>query len=368
MRIITKNKTNKSISKKKKEQTKERFRDKKNFKLTIVLIVLFGVLLVFSTYAWFSSSLNVQVRTFNVVVDKTSGLFISLDGINFDSAVEINLNTVIRDLRATYPNHTNQWATNGLTPVSSNGITNSDSPEFNVFASNGVLYYKRDQNRENGFVTTEQIVETEPKEFAYYIAFDLFFQNITGSPVSDNLYLDYSSSFVMNADASEEMQGLGNSVRFGIVRIGSVDNDSPANVVQNITCNGQCESIIYEPNSRNHTNLSIERASKYGVTPVNGERFPTYAFRRAGGPIYVRNTVSGSENLDLNYFSLQNTITEENLDEPLFQIPDGITKTRVYLWIEGQDIDSLETESEGAELTVSINFTKDTLGYSTFDE
>ena len=194
------------------------------------------------------------------------------------------------------------------------------------------------------------------------------FQNIAGSPVSDNLYLDYSSSFVMNADASEEMQGLGNSVRFGIVRIGSVDNDSPANVVQNITCNGQCESIIYEPNSRNHTNLSIERASKYGVTPVNGERFPTYAFRRAGGPIYVKNTVSGSENLDLNYFGLQDTITEENLDEPLFQIPDGITKTRVYLWIEGQDIDSLETESEGAELTVSINITKDTLGYSTFDE
>ena len=140
MIIITKNKTNKSISKKKKEQTKERFRDKKNFKLTMILIVLFGILFVFSTYAWFSSSLNVQVRTFNVVVDKTSGLFISLDGINFDSAVEINLNTVIRDLRATYPNHTNQWATNGLTPVSSNGITNSDSPVFNVFASNGVLY------------------------------------------------------------------------------------------------------------------------------------------------------------------------------------------------------------------------------------
>ena len=43
MIIITKNKTNKSISKKKKEQTKERFRDKKNFKLTMILIVLFGI-------------------------------------------------------------------------------------------------------------------------------------------------------------------------------------------------------------------------------------------------------------------------------------------------------------------------------------
>lgn len=312
--------------------------------------------------------MNVQVRTFNVVVDKTSGLTISLDGINFDSSVEINVNTLIRDLRTLYPNHTNQWSTNGLTPVSSNGITNPNSPVFNMFQSSGVLYYRRDQNRENGFVSTEQITETGPKEFSYYIAFDLFFKNVTGSPVSDNLYLDYGSSIIMNTDASEEMQGLGNSVRLGIVKIGSVDNDAPASVVQNVGCNGQCESIIYEPNSRNHTNLSIERASKYGVDLINGQRFPTYAFRTAGGPIFVKNTVSGSENLDLNYFSLQNTITEENLDEPLFQIPDGITKTRVYLWIEGQDIDSLETESDGAELTVSINFTKDTMGYNAFDE
>lgn len=366
--ITTKNQKNKSIKKKKKDQTKERFRDRKNFKITIVLIILFGILSVFSTYAWFSSSLNVQVRTFNVVVDKTSGLTISLDGINFDSSVEINVNTLIRDLRTLYPNHTNQWSTNGLTPVSSNGITNPNSPVFNMFQSSGVLYYRRDQNRENGFVSTEQITETGPKEFSYYIAFDLFFKNVTGSPVSDNLYLDYGSSIIMNTDASEEMQGLGNSVRLGIVKIGSVDNDAPASVVQNVGCNGQCESIIYEPNSRNHTNLSIERASKYGVDLINGQRFPTYAFKMAGGPIFVKNTVSGSENLDLNYFSLQNTITEENLEEPLFQIPDGITKTRVYLWIEGQDIDSLETESDGAELTVSINFTKDTMGYNAFDE
>ncbi len=368
MRSITTKRKKKSISTRKKDQTKTKFRERKSFKVTVVLVLLFGILFVFSTYAWFSSSLNVQIRTFNIVVDRTSGLYISLDGINFDSAVEINLDTVIRELRQTYPNHTNQWSTNGLTPVSSNGITNSNSPVFNMFQSNGVLYFKRDVNHENGFVSTEQMTENEAKEYSYYIAFDLFFQNITGSPVSDNLYLDSSSSFIMNADANEEMQGLGNSIRFGIVKIGSVDNDAPATTVQNIGCNGQCESIIYEPNSRNHTDLSIERASKYGVTLVNGERFPTYAFKRAGGPVYVKNSVSGSPNIDLNYFDLQETRTEENIEDPLFQIPDGITKTRVYLWIEGQDIDSLETESEGAELTVSINFVKDTMGYNTFDE
>ena len=40
---------------------------------------------------------------------------------------------------------------------------------------------------------------------------------------------------------------------------------------------------------------------------------------------------------------------------------------RVYVWIEGQDIDSLETDSEGAEVSISINFIKDTYGYTEYE-
>ena len=39
---------------------------------------------------------------------------------------------------------------------------------------------------------------------------------------------------------------------------------------------------------------------------------------------------------------------------------NSITKVRVYIWLEGQDIDSLETDSQGANLDVSIDFIKDT--------
>jgi hypothetical protein len=56
-----------------------------------------------------------------------------------------------------------------------------------------------------------------------------------------------------------------------------------------------------------------------------------------------------------------------DFDKPLFTIQDGITKARVYLWIEGQDIDSLETDSSGAEIYVDINFIKDTSGYQEFN-
>ena len=45
-----------------------------------------------------------------------------------------------------------------------------------------------------------------------------------------------------------------------------------------------------------------------------------------------------------------------------FEVPSGVTKTRLYIWIEGQDIDSIATDSKGALLDVSINFSKDTAG------
>lgn len=334
-----------------------------NVKLTIFIIIILGILLIFSSYAWFSSNLNVRIKTFNMIVTKNSGLTLSFDGINFDTALEISADTLIRDLRATYPNNTSQWASNGLTPVSSNGISNPNSPVFNMYASEGGVRYTH-RNRKNGFINTSLLRETERKEFSYYVAFDLFFKNDTGSPISDNLYLDNGTSIIIDDEnASDEMQGLINSARIGFVKIGSVPHEADANTIQNVSCNNQCKSIIYEPNSTFHTPLSIERATNYGVNLISGERYPTYGCYREGGPIPIANAVPGSPSLDQNYFALQNTIHEDDFDTPLFEIPDGITKVRVYLWIEGQDIDSLETDSEGTSMSISINFVKDTAGY-----
>lgn len=341
---------------------KTKIRRKINIKLTFVLLFLFGILLIFSTYAWFSTNLNVKIKTFNMVVTKNSGLTISFDAINFDTAVEISSNMLVNELRRTYPNNLSQWASNGLTPVSSIGITNPNNYFFDMYYSGGgVLYSNR--NKERGYIRTTLTNENEIKRFNRYIAFDLFFRNETGSPLPDNLYFDPATAFSFDEEASEETKGLLNSIRVGIVKVGSLPLDANPTDIQNIRCNNNCSSVIYEPFSTRHEALSIERAKKYNVDLKDGENFPTHANIKAGGPIYVGNTVSGSPNLDTEYFRLQSTMKESDLDSPIFTIPDGITKTRVYLWIEGQDIDSLETNSEGASLDVSLSFVKDTAGY-----
>ena len=339
-------------------------RDKHRFYISVVIIFLLGILLIFSTYAWFSTSLNVRVKTFNMVVTRNSGLSISFDAINYDRAIEISEDVLINKLVETYPNNLSQWAANGLVPVSSPGITNSNSYFFDIYASSGVKY--KNKELKDGFVTTNLARETRRRAFNNFIAFDLFLKNESGSPISDNLYLEDDTEFMMVSESDDEMIGLVNSARIGFVKVGSVPLDTPVNIIQNLQCNNNCSSIIFEPNSTSHSDLSIERAKKFGINLRDGREFPTYAYIKAGGPFEIADTISGSVALDYNYFRLQETMTEEAFDRPLFSIPNGVTKLRVYVWLEGQDIDSLETDSKGADVSISISFEKDTEGYTEY--
>ena len=351
----------------KKEKTKKNKKDKivekvktKNFNLMLLVTFFLGVLLIFSAYAWFQSALNVQVKFVNLVVSKKNGLFISLDGINYGSSVEISRETLIDHLKTTYPNNTSQWAKNGLYPVSSNGISNSNTEKFDMFVASG---YEVDPFNNKGYLSTRKSIEKNRSDKKDYLAFDLFLKNITGSPVSDNLYIDNGTNVILNSEKSEQIEGMINSVRFGFVKVGTVSRESTIEEIQNISCNNDCEMVIYEPNAVNHTELSIERAKKYGVNLLDGQYFPTYAIENEMNFYDMSQLFNGNISKD---FDLQ--ITRVDITRPIFELPDGITKIRVYVWLEGQDIDSLETRSEGADVSVIINLIKDTAGYDAFNE
>ena len=239
-----------------------------NPKLTKVLIVLFGLLLVFSTYAWFSTNLNVKIKTFKMVITKNSDLSISFDGIDFAHSLDISKKTIIDDLARTYPANLSQWAANGFIPVSSPGITNQNSSLFDVYQTGGVLYDRRDRERKHGFINTVKTREDEPRSYNYYLAFDIFIKNESGSPVDDNLYLEQTTFINALEGTPEEMMGLVNSFRIGLVKVGSVNLKASVNEIQGISCNNDCESIIFEPNSKNHTEFSIEKAKKFNVELV----------------------------------------------------------------------------------------------------
>ena len=79
-------KTNKKVTQTKTKKSDDRKKTKKlltihntNPKITKLIIFLFGILLIFSTYAWFSMNLNIKIKTLNLVVAKNNDFSISIN-------------------------------------------------------------------------------------------------------------------------------------------------------------------------------------------------------------------------------------------------------------------------------------------------
>lgn len=357
-------------TKSKKKKKKKKFEIPKFTKKTKLLfcVVLFATtLLTISTYAWFSASLNVKVKFINMKVSTDTGLFISLDGVNFSSEIEVSRESIIDNITNVYPNHTNQWAANGLWTVSTIGIPNSNTDKFSMFYGE-IEKYRYGAKKGQKYLITVPIRENAKNEGNRFVAFDVFFKNVSGSPKSDNLYLTEYTFFDFDEDVDDEkiekMAGIMNSMRLGIVRIGDTTLKSTPEQIQNLNCNNNCVSVIYEPFSTVHTQKSIDDAAKFGITLTDGEYVPTYGVYKDGMYLNHKSSfVNSGVDLDTEHFALQTTRRDEDFDTPLFQIPNGITKCRVYIWLEGQDIDSIETNSVGAPIDLGIDFIKDLAGY-----
>ena len=348
------------------KKTKKRRRKKMLF-----LAFMSAVFLTVATYAWFSTALNVQIRFFRMSVGSDSGLTISLDGVNFSESVMVSMDSIITDLIGVYPNHTNQWAVAGLWPVSSNGIRTPNHDKFDVFR--GTLQRVNTANPlPNGFVkrtlTTNLIREDRPDTLSSFIAFDIFLKNDTGSPWNDNLYFDEGTGIFfsddMDAETIESMSGIIHSTRIGVVMINSVPLNSDVRTIQNVGCNNRCASYIFEPHSRSHSPIAIERARSHGITLVDGVYSPTFAVIASGTNLEHTNGHEGTGiPFNTTHFARQLTMQEATMMTPIYSLPNAITKARVYVWVEGQDLDSLETNSRGAAIEIVINFAKDMAGY-----
>ncbi len=63
-------------------------------------------------------------------------------------------------------------------------------------------------------------------------------------------------------DIRESLSGVMNSMRFGLVKIGSVSSKSDIRTIQNIACNNNCQMIIFEPNKKTHSAFRLRKRKK----------------------------------------------------------------------------------------------------------
>lgn len=327
------------MAKNKKKQCKKRYR---LFYLLLLLLVTTLSLSV-SSYAWFTTNRLVRVDLLNVNVRAQGGIEISVDGTNWKSSVSVDDITTAGII---YPTNTNQIPVI-LEPVSTNGQIENGKI---------IMYYGNAINNVTGayILETTRSIETQSygeSSTGKFITFDLFLKTNNNT----KLYLTPESNATYGGEKSS---GIENAIRFAFVEEGTTFTGAELNTIQLMTTNDQSKVHIWEPNYDTHTEYGIENAKEvYNLNITN----PSEPIEYDG----VSNEIKKAANVTTStanatkfpmYFQRVKVdyYTKNNFDNniEIFSINSGITKIKVYMWIEGQDIDC---ENNAAIGNVALN-------------
>ena len=328
---------------------------KRKILVAFMMLLVTAVTLTTASYAWFTANTTAVVQSLDVNVTAQNGIQISMDATNWKGSLTVD------DIKGeAYSGHSNQVPTE-LIPVSTGGTLDA----------NGLLQmYKGGIEVQAGtgdnLITTVKTTEAVAAAGALaategdFIAFDLFIQ----VNQEEDIYLSLNSN-VLNQDNNKDGEinaaddtGLKNTARVAFI----VEGTSPVGTA-NSTVVGMKDAsatpVIWEPNADYHTAGGIAAASSiYSLDVVENPVVESYSG--------VNSAISIDDAVLLNstsatYFktvtpTIQTTSTTATKSE-LFTLPAGISKVRIYAWIEGQDVDC-ENNASGSGITFDIRLEK----------
>ena len=338
-------------------EEKEKLRKERNkrrkYRLLILLLILFGTgtMLATSTYAWFTSNTNVSVETLKVNIAAQNGIQISVDGTKWKSIIQKSDIIGARALNGNYSAAVNQIPET-LEPVSTAGI-----PDENGYLP---MYYgvvKTSASVANNgeyILTATKTTEidnnvrkgTEP-DSAKFIAFDLFFKVDADTPV----YL-VSGSGATTTDTTDT--GIKNASRIAFVNKGNTSAGSELATIQGLNAGASSTVTIWEQNYDVHTAAGVAHAKDvYGITTSQtGGALVPYAGVIA--PISEEDDILWGNATEEKHSAKFKTVTPAKTTKAgfadyvsLFTLTKGITKVRIYMWVEGQDVDCENNASGG---------------------
>ena len=324
----------------KKKQKKQRL-----FYLLLLLLIT-TISLSTSTYAWFTTNRMVEVDLLDVSVRAQGGIEISVDGTSWKSKV------LLEDLK----NASEKYETNQnqipfvLEPVST--IGELEDGKIKMFKGSAI-------NNSSGKYTLEAIRTNEEQSFGeessgIFITFDLFLKTNSNT----NLYLTPESNAKY---LGEKSVGIENAVRFAFVEEGTTTTTASLNTIQNLKTNDNSKVYIWEPNYDTHTEYGISNARDvYGLNISNPST--PLSYDGVSKEINKNNNITtdkASANNYPNYFKKVNVkyYTKNGFDTntEIFTLKAGITKIRVYMWVEGQDVDCENNASIG-NMSLNLQF------------
>lgn len=373
-----------------------------------------AIILIVETYAWFIGTGSVYANEFQIGVSAGENLLLSLDGATWDDTIDISEAAIAAKGAdsdgKSYEGNTNHWAgQNGLVPVSTDGAVTPEVGRLKLYGKSSITATP------GGFRLISTQIDNyneSATEKDGYVAFDMFIKNGSGTDYipeyneldDEAIYLTKDSS-VEAIPSGEKNYGLANSVRVAFVQVGRVASTTQdTSTITSISCAEDistntplCEdtkTTIWEPNDTKHDSNLVSYFTrvckqKQLVTPEGGgtaeikygtEPCAEVKDGTATNTYVVNKNITSSDSVDvydgLNGFTvgtdykltLLDTFTDTekvgvDSERPAFfkLAANSITKIRVYIYLEGQDVDNYDLASLGETIKIKFGFTKDQL-------
>ena len=345
--------------------------------LLLVLLLFVSVLLItVSTVAWFTANKTVSVDSLDVQARTTNGLEISADAVNW--GISINKSDLINN---EWDGHRNQLPSI-LDHVSTVGNLHTDANNnyIQMFDGEVETTCKVALNPDGScdqpiysLTTTEAFEmncydklgdETNNDEGTncgahnkYFMAFDIYLK------VNRDTHLFMTT----NAGVKEKNgdHGIKNAVRVAFLNRGHVDSDTYYAGDDGIRAaqalNEAGDVYIWEPNYNTHTRAGVTSATTYfgvAATQFNGTESASpieyFGIKEAFDTPVELNQTNGSTHVQKVTPQIQSMASHNELDTGI-DLQAGVTKIRVYFWVEGQDVDT-ENNATGYNMLLDLEF------------
>ncbi len=327
----------------------------KNKKIILpIAILLITSLFIGVSYAWFFNVPETNVDSMEVSAATVMGLEISSNGETWKESITKN-----DLLTASYIGNRNLIPSQIIPSSSPKTVTNGllDIWDGLVFVPENSYYLDSTKATDPSASATIDAAATTGS----YFAFDIFLKT---SQTQDVYLTNLSGVFAEGVD-----KGLKNSARIAILNQGTAATAAEAQLLNGATND---DVWLWEPNVNEHTNLGQINANTTYLARTGGNVGSTTiipSYDAVYADIDLIDMMSLGEtslsmptklklmrpgDIDLQTKTEVDGKSEIASGSPIITtIGEGITKLRVYLWIEGQDVDC-ENGSSGTNINFNL--------------
>lgn len=301
---------------------------KRTFISAIAMLIVSAIVLTSSTFAWFSMAKRVEVETMELNITSPDGVQLSGNANAFTTMLTLaDLKGETTARWAAYEGNQNNFP-ELLTPSSTNMVVARSLPSFYSGSIN-------DAGRLNATKVADE-------KASGIVAFDIFVK------VSQDQKVYWSETTVECADNPDVLSAM----RVGLVHCGTVAAKANAAAILDTkpvdSYSRRC--VMYQPNANIHTEASGYKTDEANV-PDKYISAPVTNLVPAGNGGNIIENVNYVSNTSA---TVVNDTTKTT--EAYFNALTGINRVRVYLWMEGNDVDCAN-DVAGATLNFDLVFT-----------